>query len=113
MNLLMWLAMLGAMLFRWRDYAQHHHGQRRSRHATHLGAEAIGQGNPVPANERLQVALSVGVAAAPVGAFLHGTRRNSHVMFVIQRRMPDVSTADLAHAPGGAHLCLRPVHLTR
>ena len=25
MNLLMWVAMLGAMLFRWSDYAQHHH----------------------------------------------------------------------------------------
>jgi hypothetical protein len=27
MNILMWVGMLGAMLFRWRDYAQHGHGQ--------------------------------------------------------------------------------------
>ena len=26
MGSLMWLSMLAAMLFRWRDYAQHHHG---------------------------------------------------------------------------------------
>jgi hypothetical protein len=29
MNVLMWVAILGAMLFRWPDYAQHRHGQRR------------------------------------------------------------------------------------
>jgi hypothetical protein len=26
LNVLMWAGMLGAMLFRWSDYAQHHHG---------------------------------------------------------------------------------------
>jgi hypothetical protein len=28
MNVVMWVAMLGAMLVRWPDYAQHHHGSR-------------------------------------------------------------------------------------
>ena len=29
MGALMWVSMLAAMLFRWRDYAQHHHGGHR------------------------------------------------------------------------------------
>lgn len=38
MGIPMWAGMLGAMLFRWREYAQHHHGQR-TRLIARAGAE--------------------------------------------------------------------------
>jgi len=45
-QILMWAGMLGAMLFRWRDYAQGHHGHGTgSRHAKQLQPETIGQGS--------------------------------------------------------------------
>lgn len=49
MGIPMWAGMLGAMFFRWRDYAQHHHSHlTNSSHANHLGPEriALGQSSP-------------------------------------------------------------------
>lgn len=37
MGIPMWAGMLGAMFFRWPDYAHHRHGERPSGHAKHLG----------------------------------------------------------------------------
>jgi len=43
MGIPMWAGMLGAMLFRWPEYAQHRHGHAtRSSHAKHLSPETIG-----------------------------------------------------------------------
>lgn len=45
MGIPMWAGMLGAMFFRWRDYAQHHHNHlTRSSHADYLGPETIAPG---------------------------------------------------------------------
>lgn len=45
MGIPMWAGMLGAMLFRWRDYAQHHHSHlTSSSRADHLGPETIALG---------------------------------------------------------------------
>ena len=45
-QILMWAGMLGAMLFRWRDYSQGHHGHGTgSGHAKRLHPETIGQGS--------------------------------------------------------------------
>src|SRR5215813_2615105 len=42
MGIPMWAGMVGAMLYRWRDYAQHHHSHlTSSSHADHLGPETI------------------------------------------------------------------------
>ncbi len=45
-NVLMWAGMLGAMLFRWRDYAQHSHRHvSGSSNVKPLGPETIGRAN--------------------------------------------------------------------
>jgi len=45
MGIPMWAGMLGAMFYRWRDYAQHHHSHlTSSSHADHLGPETIALG---------------------------------------------------------------------
>jgi hypothetical protein len=50
MGIPMWAGMLGAMLFCWPDYAQHHHGQAStSDHAKHLDPGPIAEGNRAPA----------------------------------------------------------------
>jgi len=52
MGIPMWAGMLGAMLFRWHDYAQHRHDDATSSsHAKHLGPEMIAQGDRAAANE--------------------------------------------------------------
>jgi len=52
MGIPMWAGMLGAMLFRWRDYAQHRHGDATSAsHANHLDPEMIAQGDRASTNE--------------------------------------------------------------
>ena len=52
MGIPMWAGMVGAMLFRWHEYAQHHHGHASgSSHARHLGPETIAHGNRAVTNE--------------------------------------------------------------